>query len=312
VWSESGGGGRDEKVRAKIQEELQARVYPVGVDGVTSRYVSLASGLRVRVVEAGQGDAVPVLLVPGWGCGAWIFHETISPIASAGFHAIAVELKGHGFSDKPTSAGEYTFGSMRDHLIDVLDALEIDSAHLLGHSMGAAIVAHVASVAPERARSVVLVAPVGFAGVPGMGLFRALTPAVAVGLLPFIATKALIRLMLRFVYGSMAHASNRDVEEFWAPTRTPGFVHALRNLLHEFGWSEQFPRIGVPCMTIVGAGDLLSRVSDTARYAGPGGRVRGLVIHGAGHVILSEAPRIVNAALVNFFRSGTAPYIQST
>jgi pimeloyl-ACP methyl ester carboxylesterase len=285
-------------------------MYPAGVEGVTARYLRLASGLRVRVVEAGPTDAAPVVLVPGWGCGAWIFHETILPLASAGFRAIAVELKGHGFSDKPTSRGEYTVESMRDHLIDVLDALEAGSAHLLGHSMGASIAAHVASFAPERVRSVVLVAPVGFAGVRGMGLFRALTPAVAVGLLPFIATKALIRLMLRFVYGSMARASNRDVEEFWAPTRTPGFVHALRNLLHEFGWSEPFPSIGVPWMTIVGTEDLLSTVPDTRRYAGPDGRVRGIVIRGAGHVIFPEVPQIVNAALVNFFRSGTAPYIQ--
>src|SRR5215212_3534347 len=100
-------------------------MYPAGVEGVAARFVTLATGLRVRVVEAGAEDATPVVLVPGWGCGAWVFHETLLPLAAAGFRAIAVELKGHGFSDKPASASEYTIESMRGHLIDVLDALEI-------------------------------------------------------------------------------------------------------------------------------------------------------------------------------------------
>ena len=66
--------------------------YPDGVDGIAARFISLRTGLRVRVVESGSRTAFPIVLVPGWGCGAWIFHETMLPLAACGFHAIAVEL----------------------------------------------------------------------------------------------------------------------------------------------------------------------------------------------------------------------------
>src|SRR5512132_413677 len=116
---------------------LERELYPAGVDGVTARFIELASGLRVRVVEAGRGNPQPIVLVPGWGCSAWIFHDNLAPLASAGFHTVAVELKGHGLSDKPRAPSEYTVQSMRDHLIEILDALGFERAGVVGHSMGA-------------------------------------------------------------------------------------------------------------------------------------------------------------------------------
>jgi pimeloyl-ACP methyl ester carboxylesterase len=290
----------------------ERRPYPDGVDGVSARYVELRSGLRVRVVEAGEQGAPPIVLLPGWGCGAWVFHENLLPLAACGFRATAVELKGHGLSDKPTSKGEYTVESMRDHVIDVLDALGLDSTGLVGHSMGAAIAAHVAAAHPERIASLVMSAPVGFAGVKGMWLFRLLTPAFALPVMPFIATRAFIRGLLSVVYGSRRKASLDDIEEFYAPTRYPGFLGALRSLLHDFNWTAAFPVLSMPWMTILGSEDILSPASQADRYAGSAAAREVLVIEGAGHVIFDEAPEIVNAALCQFFSRHAAPYISST
>ena len=251
------------------------------------------------------------MLVPGWGCGAWIFHDALPSLAACGLRAIAVELKGHGLSDKPLSPGEYSVESMRDHLIDVLDALELDHAGLVGHSMGAAIAAQVAHVAPRRVSAIALVAPVGFAGVKGMGLFRFLTPAFALSVFPILASRLLIRGLLAVIYGSLRRASAEDIEEFYAPTQTPGATTALRHLLHEFDWQKPFPELTVPWMTIIGGEDILSPESDLPRYAGSGQESRSLVIEGAGHVIFDEAPDVVNAALCEFFTVDAAPYISS-
>ena len=96
-----------------------AEMYPAGVPELRARFVVLPSGLRVRVVEAGEENAPAIVLVRGWACGAWVFHENIPALAKAGFRAVAVELKGHGLSDKPESPLEYTVESMRDHLIAI-------------------------------------------------------------------------------------------------------------------------------------------------------------------------------------------------
>lgn len=298
---------RESEVRRLLEREL----YPAGEQGVTARFIELASGLRVRVIEAGRGNAKPIVFVPGWGCSAWIFHENLAPLASAGFHAVAVELKGHGLSDKPRAPAEYTSDSMRDHLIDILDALGFERAGLVGHSMGAAVAVQAASHAPERVTSLVLAAPVGFAGVKGMSLFRALTPQFAIPILPKLATRGLIRTMLRVVYGSIRGASERDVEEFHAPNAFPGFTRALRHLLHEFEWSAPFPDLPVPWMTIIGSEDLLSTAGDASRYSGPGGLAKTVVVDRSGHVLFEEAPEIVNAELARFFGGARAPYILS-
>jgi pimeloyl-ACP methyl ester carboxylesterase len=275
-------------------------MYPAGEANVSARFVRLPSGITVRAVESGSSDAPAIVLVPGWACTAWIYHQTLPALASAGFRAIAVELKGHGLSDKPTGPGEYSLASMTDHLLTILDALALPMAGLVGHSMGASIAAHAAQRSPDRVSGLALVAPVGFAGVRGMGLFRALTPAMLVPLLAGLPTRFVVRTMLRFVYGDLRGPDTRDVDELRAPSQFPEYTRALRNLLHEFDWEAEFPRLAMPHMVIAGTRDHLSPARDAHRYA----RGESLVIvEGAGHVLFSEAPEVINETLVRFFRS---------
>jgi pimeloyl-ACP methyl ester carboxylesterase len=299
-------------VKSETPRLPERGLYPQGYPGVAARFLELRSGLRVRVIEAGNVDDLPIVFVPGLACGGWIFHDALPTVAACGFRAIAVELKGHGLSDKPTSPAEYTLQSMSDHLIEVFDALGLRRTGLVGHSMGAAIAAHAANVVPERVTTIVLAAPVGFAGVRGMGLVRFLTPAFALSIFPLLATRLLIRGMLAVVYGSLRRPTSEDVEEFHAPTRTPGATTALRHLLHEFEWNGPFPALPMPLMTIVGSEDILSPQADLARYTGGTRDNASLVIEGAGHVLFDEAPEIVNAALCEFFTAHHEAYISNT
>lgn len=287
-------------------------MYPAGETQVRSRLVELKSGLQVRVVEAGSDDAPPIILIPGWACSAWVFHETLAPLAAAGFHAIAVDLKGHGLSDKPHDPAEYRLHSMRDHVLGIMDALGLPRASLVGHSMGGAIACQVAALSPDRITALAMVAPVGFTGVRGMMLFKALTPQFAIPLLSRLATRTLVRVMLNVVYGSLRRPTSRDVSEFWAPAQFADFTRAMRHMLHEFTWDTPFPKLEVPWMTIVGSRDVLSPVGDAGRYKGTDGKAPVIVIEGAGHVIFDEAPEVVNPALIDFFgRNSRSGYIST-
>ena len=188
---------------------------------------------------------------------------------------------------------------MRDHLREIIDALWFERSSVVAQSMGASIAAHLAAVEPARIDGLVLAAPVGFAGVKGMKLFRFITPKFALPLLQLLATRFLIRVMLSVVYGSIRRASNQDVEEFFEPTRVPGFIASLRYLLHEFDWTREFPRLAMPVMTIVGSEDVLSPAIDADRYNGD----PTIVIRGAAHVLFDEAPEIVNPAIERFLTS---------
>lgn len=125
--------------------------------------------------------------------------------------------------------------------------------------MGAALAVHVAAAVPERVTSLVLVSTVGFDGVPGLSAFQSLTSGLLVPVLPKVATRSVLRLMLHGVYGKLRPFTEHDVDEYWAPTQFPEFARAMRNLLHEFVWSAPFPELDLPCLVISGTLDHLAR-----------------------------------------------------
>ena len=276
-------------------------MFPAGMRDLRAHFVELASGLRVRVVEAGNENAPLVLLLPGWACSAWIFHDTIGPLADAGFRAVAVELKGHGLSEKPPEAKHYTTQAMRDHVIEIIDALGAGRVRLVGHSMGGAIAGHVAAAVPHRVESVVFVAPVGFAGVRGLTFLKLITSRPIAPFLPSLASRRIVKKILGLVYGKTRPVSEKDVDEFWAPTQFPSYSRALRELIHTFSWNEPFPALAMPWMTMVGERDRLSPAAEIGRYAGTDGCGATMVIPDVGHVVFDENPELVNGTLMAFF-----------
>lgn len=277
-----------------------AMMFPAGRPELKTRYLDLASGIRVRAVECGQAGAPMIVFVPGWGCSVYVFHDNIAPIADAGFHVVAVDLKGHGLSDKPISRGEYRLESMRRHVGEILDALDAHDIVLAGLSMGAAIAAHVAAAERGRVRGVVLGSPVGFTGIPGLWAMKTVTVSPLVPVLPRVATRTAIKTILRVVNGKLQKVDPRAVDEYWAPTQFPEFTIAMRQLLHEFAWSSGIPKMGVPTLLISGSRDRLLSRSRARRYARVLPAVRHVEIRGSGHVVYDEAPSVVNEAMIEF------------
>src|SRR6476660_3966033 len=147
-------------------------MFPAGEPAYRVSFPRLRSGLKVRVVERGAKTSPPVLLVHGWGCTAYVFRYNMPALAAAGYRPLAVDLKGHGLSDKPSRAEEYTIDSLVEHLRDIMDALGLERAALVGHSLGGSLIYHFASRYPERAQCLGLLSPVGLKGVPLMWLYR--------------------------------------------------------------------------------------------------------------------------------------------
>ncbi|MEP6508795.1 MAG: alpha/beta hydrolase [Gemmatimonadales bacterium] len=278
-----------------------AEMFPAGRRDLRAHFIELASGVKVRVVESGNENAPVVVLLPGWACSSWIFHDTIGPIADAGYRAVAVDLKGHGLSEKPTETKHYTTVAMRDHVIEIIDAIGAKRVRLVGHSMGGALAGHVAAAIPHRVDAVVFVAPVGFAGVRGLTFLKLITSRPIAPFLPTLASRGIIKQMLWMVYGNTRPVSEKDVDEFWAPTQFPSFARALRELLHNFSWREPFPELAMPWMTMVGRRDRLCRADDIGRYAGKSGNALTVVIPDVGHVVFDENPEFVNGAIMAFF-----------
>jgi pimeloyl-ACP methyl ester carboxylesterase len=124
---------------------------PPQLDGVTHRDVD-AGGVRLHVAEAGPADAPPLVLVHGWPQHWWCWHKVIPDLAGD-FRCIAVDLRGHGWSEAPQDG--YEKERLADDLLALLDAMEIERVTLAGHDWGGYIGFLIGLRAPERLSSLV-------------------------------------------------------------------------------------------------------------------------------------------------------------
>ncbi|HUY66077.1 MAG TPA: alpha/beta hydrolase [Acidimicrobiales bacterium] len=111
--------------------------------------------IEISIAEAGVGQR-PFLLLHGFTGAKEDFTDWLDPLAGAGWHAVAPDLRGHGASSKPASEDAYSFEILAHDALRLLDALGWERAALLGHSMGGMVAQFVAHEAPERLDALVL------------------------------------------------------------------------------------------------------------------------------------------------------------
>jgi pimeloyl-ACP methyl ester carboxylesterase len=277
-------------------------MFPAGDPAYRVTFPRVRSGLKVRVVERGDSTTPPVLLVHGWGCSAFVFRDTMPALADAGFRAIAVDLKGHGLSDKPVAADEYTVDALVEHLLDILDALGLERPALAGHSLGGTLIYHFAMRYPQRVRCLGLISPVGLTGVTLMWLYRALTPRFLTPLVQRINPRLIVKMAMKRVYGKRGRFTERDVEEFLAPSQFPEFSLAMRHLLHHYDWNAAKQRrlavVDLPAAGIWGTIDHLMPDDGMGIYLSLIPRIVLHSITDGGHLITQETPDEVNSALL--------------
>ncbi len=277
-------------------------MFPAGDPEYRVSFPRLRSGIRIRVVERGEPTSPPVLLVHGYGCSVFVFRRNMPALADAGFRAIAVDLKGHGLSDKPVAPDEYTMESLVEHLREILDALELERPALAGHSLGASLIYHFAAKYRHRARCLGLLSPVGFNGVRLMWLYRAFTPRLLTPMLQQIKPRLIVKLALMRVYGKRGHFTDRDVEEFLGPSQFPEFSLAMRQLLHHYDWNaakhRRLATVDLAAVGLWGSLDHLMPEDGMGIYAQVIPRIVLRTIPDAGHLITEETPREVNEAII--------------
>src|SRR4051812_23378042 len=112
-------------------------------------------GGRICTLEAGTGE--PVIAIHGLGATKASLLPTVAAL-SPSFRVIALDLPGFGDSDKPLGA-PYDARFFARAVVALLDALELDRAHLVGNSLGGRVALEVALHAPDRVDRLGLLAP---------------------------------------------------------------------------------------------------------------------------------------------------------
>jgi len=276
-------------------------MFPAGDPTYRVSFPRLESGIRIRVAERGDPSGPPIVLVHGWGCTVYVFRFNIPALADAGYRVIALDLKGHGLSDKPLGVDEYTIDALVEHLRQAFDAVGLDHPVLGGHSLGGSLSYHFAARYPERVSGLGLIAPAGLTGVPLMRLYRLLTPAALNPVMSRVRSRAVVKIALRRVYGKRGHFSARDVEEYLAPSQFADYGPAIRQALHSYDWKAAEHRllsvVDRPAVGVWGTRDHMMP-NGMAIFRGLLPQIELTPVTDAGHIVPEETPREVNEALL--------------
>jgi pimeloyl-ACP methyl ester carboxylesterase len=116
-------------------------------------------GARISYQCAGDPTGPAVVLLHGLASDSDTWDRAIEPLAGRGLRVYAVDLLGHGASDKP--AGGYLLDDFADQLDGFFAAAGIGRATLCGHSLGGAIAVHFGYHHPRRVERLVLVSAGG-------------------------------------------------------------------------------------------------------------------------------------------------------
>lgn len=256
------------------------------VDGVTLHYV-----------ERGRGDAI--VLIHGLGASTFAWRNNIDELARS-FRVVAVDLLGFGYSQQVSDA-EYSLAAHARRTAHLMDALGIESAVIVGHSLGGGVAQHLAAEFPAKVRRLALIdsATVWETRAVAFSRFFALFNPFYYA---FVYHNARIRRrVLERLYFDPSHVTEDVVEEYLRPARFKGHQAALARLARDLA-GERLPdasAIGAPGLVLWGAADRVIRLS-RGRWLAKRLHARIIVIPKAGHMSLEEQPQAVDRAIAEF------------
>ena len=247
-------------------------------------------------LDSGKADGPVVVFVHGFGgdLNNWMFT---SPALEGAMRVIAVDLPGHGASSK--SVDIRAVDDLAKGLAAFLDAIGVDTAHLVGHSLGGAIAALAALARPGLAESVTLIASVG--------LGDEIDDSYLAGFIAAEKRKELHAVVGR-LFADQALVSRDLVDGLLKFKRLDGVGAALRSIreaMIENGKQRlsllpNLVALNAPVRVIWGSVD---QIIPTAHAGGLPSSFRVHMFDGAGHMVHMERAKDVNAILVEAFVS---------
>jgi pimeloyl-ACP methyl ester carboxylesterase len=116
--------------------------------------VRLPSGIRLSYAEQGDPGGPALLLLHGYS-DSWFSFSRILPLLNRGYHVYALDLRGHGDSDRPAEG--YAMGELAGDVLAFMDDRSLARVTVVGHSMGSLVAQQLAARAPHRVLRMVLI-----------------------------------------------------------------------------------------------------------------------------------------------------------
>lgn len=284
---------------------------PLGEDTVVPRTTAELHGSRVSYVDVGEGS--PLVLLHGITCSAASWNPVVEDLARR-HRVIVPDLPGHGGASK--TRGDYSIAGFALYVRDLLYALEVEHATVVGHSLGGGVAMQLLYAHPELVGRLVLVASGGLGRAVGLPLRMATLPGAEL-VLPVLCNRRLV---------GAAHALARMAKP-WAPSEVQQLAYSYATLAHPAArraflatirgavdWQGQ--RIDatarlhlaeeVPSLMLWGNEDLVIPIHHGRRAAEQTGATRFVEFDGVGHFPFVEDPNRFLAVVDDFLATTEA------
>lgn len=266
---------------------------------------------EIQVVEGGPRDGAPIVLVHCFTCAIDWWDELRPGLEGGGHRVIAVDLLGHGGSEKPDDG--YSMEDQAEMLADVLRALEVRGATVVGHSLGGTVATALATESKGLVDRLVIVdqAPDESEEYENEGLpfTAALTFKPVIGetlwtLTPDVA----IEEGLGAAFAPDYEVPDEFVEDFKQMTYSSYDESAAAegDYTDERPLDERIAAAGIPLLAIFGDEE---RIYDSEAALAAYDKVPGaetVMVNGAGHSPNVERPEVTSALILDFAAKSSA------
>jgi pyruvate dehydrogenase E2 component (dihydrolipoamide acetyltransferase) len=279
-----------DEVIARFQADFVPANDAAEASGPTAQKIEL-EGRTLRYFDLGEGGT-PLVLIHGFGgdLNNWLFnHQALA----ADRRVIAMDLPGHGESGKTLRTGD--LDELSHSVLGLLDHLDINTAHLAGHSMGGAVALNMARLAPRRVASLVLIA--------SAGLGTEINGEYLQGFVDANNRNALKPQLIK-LFSDPGLVNRQMLEDMLKFKRLEGVDGALRQLVSQlFPDARQAvdlrPQVGQqPSLIIWGAEDGI-----IPAHHGEGLPAQVEVLPGQGHMVQMESADQINRLIGSFLKA---------
>lgn len=293
---------------------LRPRPIPVEALHTDGQFVTV-DGLQIHYRMAGSGP--PLILIHGIGASLFAWRLVFDQFAQD-YTVYALDLKGHGLSDKPNT-GDYSPFGMADLVAHFMDALEIDTAKIIGLSMGGAIGAALAIRHPARVERLVLISAAGYAlnyHVMPLIVRFASTPLGSAVAAFVLRQRKPIEWYLRSCFYDADRVCTPDmIDGYFLPLLTPGLDGVVPLLARDFGQTSlahRLKEVRAPTLVIWGQYDAVIPLHWGYRFQQDIANAELVVFPKCGHCPHEEIPEQFLETVNRFFqREAAGPDSQS-
>jgi len=262
-----------------------------------------ANGIDIYCETTGMGD--PLVLIAGLGYPLWQWHKMV-PFLADHFQVITFDNRGAGKTDKP--AGPYTAQMLAADTVGLLNALGIDKAAIMGHSMGGFIAQALALEFPERVSALIL-SSTNFGGPRHIPV----TPE-AMAVLADMTSDPLTRFTngLKVSTAPGWADANPDTVKQWVEWRVANpldmasyqaqMAIGLALIAEDAAFESRLHEISVPTLLLFGAHDKVvpPENADLMAEQIPGSQIA--IIPDAGHFFSIETPESASRMIVDLLK----------